>query len=324
MVEKKSLTHRTLTFLGAEMKRKVLVLSMHYPFAISSYFLKALKNREDVDLKTCGQHTGTWIPWRGGMNLPAKYDNRPDIVLGGVNMLNKPIAYSLVSAQLGDWKPDLILNIDAGTHWEAKPDAGCPVATVATDPHVLGYQVPRGYSDFFFNMQKYYSENKDIYLPYAYSTYDHYREQGEPYIYDASLIGLQYPQRIELVNSLRNWGNNVYFENGDVFDEARKIYSQTRVGISWSSMRDLIARVFEFMAFGVVPVINRVPDLPLHFKEDVHYLGFDTVPEAVEKVKFALENPEFSDTMVTNALQAVKPHTYDARVQQIFDTVFGE
>jgi hypothetical protein len=297
---------------------------MHYPFAISSYFLKALRNRPDVELKTCGQYTGTWIPWRAGMDLQAKYDNRPDIVLGGKEMLNKQIPYSMVASKLGDWKPDMVLNIDAGTHWVSKPNVDCPVVTIATDPHVLVYDVPRGYSDYFFNMQKYYSKPNDIYMPYCYSTYDHYREPDLPIEYDAALIGLQYPNRVDLVNKLRNDGLNVFFNNGQVFDEARDTYSRARVGISWSSMNDLIARVFEFMAFGVVPVINRVPDLPLHFEENVHYLGFDTVSEGVETVKFALENPEISDTIIDNAKKAVAPHSYDARIQQMLDTVFGD
>lgn len=303
-------------------KKKVLCFSMHYPFAIASYFIKALKARSDLDVKTCGQYTGNFIPWKSGMFLSPRYDNRPDFPLTK-DLLNQAIPYGMVKMQMGDWTPDLIINIDAGTHWTARPDEKCSVVTVATDPHVLNYDLPRGYSDYFFNMQKFYSKPGDIYLPYCYSTYDHYRVIGQPETWDASLIGLQYGNRIQLVNELRARGKNVYFDTGAVFDEARQIYSETKVGISWSSQQDLIARVFEFMAFGVVPVINRVPDLPLHFEEGKHYLGFDTVSEAVEKVEFALANPEISDTITANAWEAVQHHTYDTRVDTILTTVFG-
>jgi len=114
--------------------------------------------------------------------------------------------------------------------------------------------------------------------------------------------------------------------NGAVYDEARALYNQTTIGISWSSMQDLIARVFELMAFGLCPVINRVPDLSLHFEENVHYLGFDTVSEAMEKIKFAKENPEISGRIAKTAYEYVTTngYSYDDRVETILSTVFGE
>jgi spore maturation protein CgeB len=170
-------------------------------------------------------------------------------------------------------------------------------------------------------MQKFYEKSGDIYLPYAYSTYDHYPVETDSKAYDVALIGMLYPNRIQLRDALNAAGYQTMFANGAVFDEARALYGQSRIGVSWSSLQDLIARVFEIMAMGLVPIINRVPDLPLHFKEGEHYLGFDTVSEALEKVKLVKENPEIGDTIIANAKLAVAPHNYDNRVKFILETI---
>ncbi len=295
-------------------KIKVLLLYIVYPMAIGTYFRKALEHRDDVDLKVAGIYTGEWIPWLGGMTLPKKYDNPPDIPLPfsvGVGSVN----YDIVKVQLGDWKPDIIINVDAGLHWKYKPADGW-VVTVGTDPHVLNYDEPRSYSDAFFNMQACYSKQGDIYLPYAYSKYDHFPVDNSIKDTDAVLIGMPYENRVKWVERLRQKGVSVIFENGPVFDEARELYNRGRIGLSWSSMDDLIARVFELPAMKLAPVVNLVPDIARFF-QDKHYLGFTSLDEAVEKVLWLKEHPDKASEMAEEAYQNVIPHTYDVRVEQI-------
>src|SRR5512138_3280730 len=203
-------------------KLKILLHYIVYPLAMATYFKKALQHRADIDLKVVGPYTGQWIPWTNeqnpnGMTLPKKYDEIPDIpvpfapTVGDYN-------YEIVQAQLGDWKPDLIIQIDAGLHFKYKPSDGM-VVTVGTDPHVLNdwYDEPRGSSDKFFNMQECYSKKGDIYLPYAFSKYDFYpestwyeRDVNGGYIehepikdVDAVLVGNIYAERVQWVNELR-------------------------------------------------------------------------------------------------------------------------
>ena len=298
-------------------KVKVLLSYIVYPMAIATYFKKAFQHRNDVELKICGPYTGSHIPWMGGMNLPEKYAIPPDVPLpfgGQIGEFN----YELVKTLLQGWTPDLIVQIDAGLHFKYKPVDGM-VVTVGTDPHVLNdwYDTPRKYSDKFFNMQAYYSKPGDIYLPYAYSQYDHFRDDSVSKITDAVLIGLQYEKRVQWVNELRNRGVSVIFENGPVFDEARAMYNSGRIGLSWSSMDDLIARTFEIPAMGLVPVMNIVPDVGKFFEQGVHYEGFTSLPEAVEKVLWLKDHPDRAAWMATIAYENVQRHTYDARVDQI-------
>jgi spore maturation protein CgeB len=94
------------------------------------------------------------------------------------------------------------------------------------------------------------------------------------------------------------------------------------VGLNWSSLQDINARFFEAMAMKQVLVANRLPHIEeLGLEEDRHYLGFDTVEEAVEKVAWARANQfKFADAIANNGYQLVhERHTYENRIQQIFN-----
>lgn len=306
-------------------KIKVLLLYIVYPMAIGTYFRKALEHRDDVDLKIAGVYTGAWIPWMGGMELPAKYANPIDIHLPFRDDIGE-VNYDLVKMMLGDWVPDIIINVDANLHWKYKPSDGY-VVTVATDPHVLNYDVPRKYSDAFFNMQLFYSQPRDKYLPYAYSQYDHYPTVELPDVTlsgipaykdtDCCLIGLQYENRVQWVNELRRRGVSVISENGPVFDEARALYNRAKIGLSWSSRDDLIARAFELPAMKLAPVMNLVPDVGRFFEQGIHYMGFNNLNEAVEAVMWLKEHPVKLNEIADEAYQNVQGQHYDARVEQI-------
>lgn len=299
-------------------KLKVLLLYIVYPLAMGTYFKRALERRTDIDLKVVGPYSGTYIPWLGGMTVSPKYAIPPDVPLPHP-ALSRVLDYNLVKAQLGDWKPDLVLNADAGICWKEKPSDGY-TATIATDPHVLDYSIPRSYSDKFFNMQKCYSAPGDIWLPYAYDPTVFHPMPEHPLTYDACLVGMPYQQREAWKQALQRKGVNVFMQNGPIFDEARELYASSKIGLNWSSLNDLNARVFEVMAMGLPLVTNRVPDLlDAGFVESGNYLGFSDLTEAVEQVMWLRDHSDDALVLGQNALRSVKPHTYDARIGQILE-----
>jgi len=299
-------------------KIKVLLTYLVYPLAMATYFKKALEHREDVDLKVAGIYTGSWIPWLGGMNLPEKYAIPPDVPLP-LTLGTNEYPYELIKGQLGDWKPDLIIQVDAGFHAKYKPSDGM-VVTVGTDPHVLNefYDTPRKYSDKFFNMQAVYSKDGDIYLPYAYSKYDFYPKDipNPDDMVDAVMIGMPYENRVQWVNDLRKRGVSVIFENGPVFDEARALYNKGRIGLNWSSMDDLNCRAFELPAMKLYPIINNVTDWWKHESLHHHHI-FNNMQEAIDAVLWAKNNPEKAEANAEEAYQLVQGQDYDARVAMI-------
>lgn len=306
-------------------KWRILILSQWYPLAMASYWRNAFLRRPDVDLKICGPSTGNWIPWAGGMNLLPKYAVTPDYYYGGVEKLNQLVPYSAIEYQMGDWKPDLIVAVDAMCNWTGRPNVGCPVVTIGTDSHCLDYDHARSISDKFFNMHKHYMKHGDINLPYAFDPDVHYKIEGAEKKFDAGCVGMGYKHRTDLMNALRSAGLSVYYENGPVFDEYREVQNQCKIGVNYSSELDMNARVFELMAMGVCPLINKVPDLDEFFTEGVDYVGFTSIEEAVYKAQKLIETPAAIESIARQAYDAVwgfsedlyPAHSYDQRVQDL-------
>lgn len=297
---------------------KVGLSALHYPCTMARWFWDALDRRNDVEVYSTGPFFDDYIPWNFGMRLPKEYVKIPTVPLPE-NVAQLRMPYEAVAGQMPD-DLDLFLQIDAGWHFATRPHAKV-VAHIQTDPHCLKstYQLPKSYSNFNFCMQTPYMENGEIYLPYAYDPTVHYPEEIER-IYDVCLIGLHYNSRSAVMDILERKGYKVKYEIGLIFDKYRKAYNQSKVAFSWSSLLDMPARVWEAFALGVPLVTNRMPDLSTFFVEEEHYLGFDTIEEAVEKIEFLLNNPEYAQTMADAAHRKVQPHTWDNRINQILST----
>lgn len=294
------------------------MLSIWYPLTMSRYFEKALRHREDVDLKTTGPYTANWIPWMGGMTLPMKYAIPPDVPTP-VSVDAGELNYEMVMAMLPtDWVPDIVLTVGTNIRWKYRPQQG-KVIHVGTDPHVLNefYDLPRKYSDIFFNMQAVYSKSGDRYLPYAYSKYDFYPDDSVSKDIDSVLIGMPYDTRVQWKQRLERAGISVHLENGPVYDEARALYNRAKIGLNWSSLDDLNCRAFELPAMKICPVMNLVSDIGKFFSQGEDYLGFTNLDEAVERVVWAKEHPIRMQEIAEHGYQTVLPHTYDARCEQI-------
>lgn len=299
-------------------KTKVVITGIHYPMTMMVYFIRAFDQREDIDLITGGPFTGSWIPWMYGMHVPQKYVRVPDIPLPK-ETIHQRIPSSVITHQL-PWTPDLWIQVDAGWFLSDRPNAKV-VAHIQTDPHVLKpqYSVPKSYSDLKFCMQDTYREPDEIYLPYAADETLYYPMPEVEKIYDACLIGLQYPTRNELVGLLRSKGLNVKYTTGEIYDEYRLSYNQSRVALNWSTLLDVPARFFEGMALGLPVVSNIVPDQEkLGFINGEDFLGFNNVHEGAEKVMRLLNDKKLRRGIAENGYKKVmEKHLWKHRAEQI-------
>jgi len=305
---------------------RVVVSYLGYPLTMATWFIRALQRRDDVELIRVAPFTGTWIPWskpgqdpRLGMNLPQKYVDQPEIALPQ-SMANMHMHPEMLRDRLPK-DIDLWIQIDAGWHFSVRPPAKCSIL-IETDPHVLKpwYQLPKSYSDFTFCMQSNYMEKDEIFLPYAHDPTVHYPMNLEKE-YDVCLVGLLYPQRAALIDKLRADGLSVFYDIGLIFDEYREVYNKSRIALSWSTLQDLPARVWEGMAMGLPVVTNRVPDLD-HFFSDFHdYVGFEDLEEAEIKILDLMKDEPVRQMVANHGFASVQPHTYDARIQTILETV---
>lgn len=300
-------------------KLKVLCSQMYYPVSIGRCAIEELMARDDIEVKTIGPAYGAWIPWNGGTTLPAKYAFNPDIA---IPTKANSVSMSFAEMMLGNWEPDVIMQFDAGWHFTGRPKHGLNVQ-YQSDPHCLKdfYRGVRDDFDLVFCSQTPYMQEGEVYMPYAYSDKWFYPEPQEK-IYDACLIGIPYNQRVGLANALKQAGINVFLGQGIVFDDYRKVYNQSKVALSWSSLLDTPMRVYEAMGMIRPLVANRTPDLCRQFDDGYDFRGFDTVEEAVAQVAIALSGPESTQAMSWNAYQKVRPaYTWKQRVQDMLDVI---
>ena len=296
-------------------KIRVCVSALWFPFTMAHFFWRAFERRDDIELFVLGPFTDDYIPWNYGIRLPREYVKIPDYALPA-SAAQTRVPAEFVQPKL-PWKPDLWLQVDAGWHLQTKPDAGI-VGLIETDPHVLKglYQLPKSYSDITWCMQTPYMEEGDIFLPYGYDPEIHFPEEKEK-IYDACLIGLHYETRDKLVARLRSRGLNVYYSIGEIYSDYRHKYCESKIALSWSSLLDTPARVFESMAMGLPLVANRTPDLMHMFQDGVHYLGFDTLDEAEKQVMRLLVDDDLRERISQNGFDGVQGNSWDNRVDQI-------
>lgn len=300
-------------------KIKVVVSAIWYPLCMASYFVRALQRRDDIDLTLVGPFTGNNIPWDGGLKLPMKYVVTPDVPLPAGMAGISSLPFGMVSSQIHK-KPDLWLQVDAGFHFKDRPDAGV-TALVKTDPHVLTphYNEIAGVNDFSFGMQTPYMQPGDIYLPYAYDPEYHSPIQLDKE-FDGCLIGLHYQQRDALVNLLRMNGFHIYYSIGEIYREYQLAYNRSRIALSWSSLSDLPARVWESLGMGLPLLTNKVPDLDNFFEDGTHYIGFTSLEDAANKFRMLMEDKELRDRIASNGHDAVTAkHTWDHRIQTILE-----
>ena len=288
------------------------------------WFWRAFERREDVDLFVVGPFTGDWIPWTtvpgdtSGMRLPQKYVKTPNLPLTpGIPVM--PVR--AVEIQTKNWcdNPDLWLEIDAGYHFLDRPKAKV-VAQLQTDPHVLRgfYNQVKSKYDYVFTMQDCYREEGEIYIPYAHDPTVHYPMRVDKE-YDACLIGLHYPQRDELVQRLRMQGLKVFYDLGLIMDEYRLMFNKSKIGLNWSTLKDLNARFFEIPAMGLPMITNHVPDAEKFLVNREDYLEFETIEEAEKFVVLLLDEEGMRNRIATNGKNKIQTETYDARVQQILE-----
>jgi hypothetical protein len=302
-----------------EHKIKILFCGLFYPFALLSYFWRALDRRDDVEIKTCGAYTGDMIPWfDSSRRIPMKYVRQLDFPLPPNELYPK---WEIIKPLLKEWQPQLVLTVDAGWHFSSKPD--CLSAVVATDAHVINYIPSRLTTDYFFNLHNFYSVGNDVRMAYACDPSVHYPDDTVSIDTDCCLVGLHYEHRNRLVNALRSKGRSVIYELGPIFDEYRQLNCRAKIGLNWSSLQDLNARAMELLAMERIAVMNRVPDMKFVGMEDgKHFLGFDTLEEAISQVDWALSHEEEAKVIAKQGREFVLAnHTYDIRVNEILKTV---
>lgn len=117
------------------------------------------------------------------------------------------------------------------------------------------------------------------------------------------------------------------FPEVNLFEDAAKKFSQSKVVFNISIKDDLNMRFAEVLMTGSFLLTNWIPifmDLEDEFgiKEGVHYVSYRTLDEMVEKAKYYLEHDEERQKIADEGYKiAIEKMTYKNRIETILKTV---
>jgi hypothetical protein len=283
---------------------RVLVLCIHYPVASGRYIADALR-RMGHDVKTSGQTTGNDI-W--GIKVDPQYVWVPD----------NPTQ---------EWEPDLVIVADSAiTLIKADLPFTAPIVVWGVDSHVRDY---RGIeADHLFLAHGHglrMGEENVTWLPCAYDP-EWFTPSPIAWAdrrYDATLAGVMYASRLELVHEVLHIPNvKVAYGMGAIYDAYRDVYHNTRVSLVRSAAGDVAQRVWETAAMGCLVLMDDCPDCEaLGLVDGVNCLIYHSTADAVDKLRWVMAHPEEAEAIAQAGQAWAKPGTWDARAQVIIDWV---
>ncbi len=278
---------------------RILIHAIHYPLCSARYAADAF-TRLGHDVRHVGLETGRDI-W--GLALPEKY----------VWLQNLPE---------DGWIPDLCILMDTAYQWHY-PDPSVPTIVWTVDNHVRNVRQP-GIAQYFLAHSHgpaqpvIYSD--EAWLPCAYDPTLH-TPSSIPFSareYDIAMIGVMYPQREKLVESLRKAGLKVLAGTGLVYDQYVAAYHNARISLCVSACGDVAQRVFETAAMGCVVMSDNCADFSMLQPSGIWIYDPATI---VDEAQAILSQPRAALVNIEAAQSWVRPHTWDSRATMLLETV---
>lgn len=135
--------------------------------------------------------------------------------------------------------------------------------------------------------------------------------------------------RIDALDRLFKEFPNFYFGSRtpldptiNLFEDAAKKFSQSRIVFNISIKDDLNMRVFESMATGSMLLTNWIPTLGELFEDGKHLVTYKTYDEMIEKARYYLEHEEEREKIAQAGYEEViAKHTYRHRVESVLQQV---
>ena len=138
-------------------------------------------------------------------------------------------------------------------------------------------------------------------------------------------LGSQGTQRNKILSSiLPEFHTNEYWRYHSP-REMGEVYGQSKIVFNASINGDLNMRVFEAMAAGALLITDRISDgLSDLFTEGTHYIAYSTVSDAMEKIRYYLENNGDREAIAcAGQLAVLGHHTYKKRLEFIKQRLDG-
>lgn len=112
------------------------------------------------------------------------------------------------------------------------------------------------------------------------------------------------------------------FPTVNLFEDAAKKFSLSKIVFNISIKDDINMRVFETLSTGSFLLTNWLPTLGELFEDGTHLVTYKSLDEMVEKARYYLEHEEEREKIAGAGYEEfIKNHTYKHRVEQILSMV---
>lgn len=232
-----------------------------------------------------------------------------------------------------DWGEDAL----PWQEWEIPKDGGKTIY-VASDTHLdNGYRQEKSkkFDYTFFNQKDASDDFGGVWLPHA------AEPKAYPKIeiikkYDVGFVGhvQETPNyngitRVGALDRLFKEFPNFYygsrhpgFPEKNLFEDAAKKFSMSKIVFNISIKDDINMRVFETLSTGSFLLTNWIPTLGELFKDGKHLVTYKTLDEMVEKAKYYLKHDkEREEIAEAGYKEFIAKHTYKHRVEKILSIV---
>jgi len=115
------------------------------------------------------------------------------------------------------------------------------------------------------------------------------------------------------------------FPEKNLFEDAARKFSQSKIVFNTSIKDDINMRVFETLSTGSFLLTNWLPTLGELFEDGKHLVTYKTLDEMVEKAQYYLEHDEEREKIAqAGHAEFMAKHTYKHRVETILSIVDGK
>lgn len=285
---------------------RILIKAHHYAVASGRYMADALK-RLGHDVRTDGPAHGN-VVW--GMTVDERHAWIP----------NKP--------EKG-WEPELVIIADAHLDADAARGYECPVVVYGVDNHVRDYaQYDVDHMFLAHGHGHRIGEEHVTWLPCGYDP--RWFTPGKDWNareFDAAMVGVQYGPRNELLYALLSHfvGIRIAYGVGALYEDFAAAYQNARVSLVRSAAGDVAQRVWETAVMGCLVLKDaNADDEALGLVDGKNCLTYTTPDEAVEKMRWALFEPDAAQKIARAGQRWAKPGTWDERMKVIVEWAQGQ
>jgi len=237
----------------------------------------------------------------------------------------QPDAY-YENGQWPDWTPDLVLYMDTAHKPWVSGYPNVPHAVYCTCNAVCNMTMPT--MQHYFVAAHYGPEwpvtgDDMTWLPNAYDPTLH-TPSAIPYEereYDVCMVGTIGPHRRALITALEDAGLKVFADVQLYYEDYVAAYHNSRIGLVSNEQQSGMMRCFETAAMGCVVLSNPVLDYRLLRPQGFVIFPQDKSLEVVKYAEYILSDPERAKGWIADAMQWVRPHTWDARAQTVVEYI---